>query len=486
MVISQALYPFLAFSQNGCGLIPIRPSGVLTGCRIAKLQLMTRFDPSHALYVDLYQLTMAQAYLRAGQTAEATFSLFVRNLPPDRGFLLFTGLEDVLRYLEEMRFTYGDLDYLRSTGQFSDDFIEYLAKFRFTGSVRAMHEGTAFFANEPIIEVTAPVIEGQIVETFLINQVNMASLFATKAARVVKAANGTGVADFAARRTHGTDAGNKFARSSYIGGFVGTSNVGAGARYGISTIGTMAHSFITSFDSELTAFRAYADTFPDSTTLLVDTYDTVNGIEAAVTVAHELESRGSRLAGIRLDSGDLDSLSRIARRMLDDASLGYVQIVVSGGLDEFSIDALAKGGAPIDAYGVGTLAGVSADAPWSDAAYKQVTYDGRPVAKFSPGKATFPGPKQVWRCFDESNGIVAHDHLTSADADSPEPNATMLLHVVMRNGAVTGDLLSLGQVRDRARVELGRLPESVLELARPTSVPVKVSDQLLASSREKI
>lgn len=439
---------------------------------------MSRYEPSEALYTDLYQLTMAQAYLRSGQTAEATFSLFVRNLPPDRGFLLFAGLEDVLGYLADLRFTQQDLDYLQSTGQFGDDLIEYLAEFRFTGSVRAMDEGTAYFANEPLIEVTAPVIEGQIVETFLINQVNMASLFATKAARVVKATGGAGVADFAARRTHGTDAGNKFARASYIGGFVGTSNVGAGARYGIPIIGTMAHSFITSFDGELAAFRAYADAFPDSTTLLVDTYDTVEGIEAAIVVAHELESRGSRLVGIRLDSGDMDCLSRIVRHMLDAASLGYVQIVASGGMDEFSIEALVKRGAPIGAYGVGTLAGVSADAPWSDTAYKQVTYDGRPVAKFSPGKATYPGPKQVWRCFDEGDGRVAHDHLTSADADSPEPNATTLLHEVMRDGEVIGDLPSLDQVRNRARLELGRLPESVQGLAGPTSLQVRVSGEL--------
>jgi nicotinate phosphoribosyltransferase len=443
---------------------------------------MSRYEPSDALYVDLYQLTMAQAYLRSGQTAEATFSLFVRNLPPDRGFLLFAGLEDVLHYLAELQFTPQDLDYLRSSGQFGDDLIEYLSGFRFTGSVRAMAEGTAFFANEPVIEVTAPVIEGQIVETFLINQVNMASLFATKAARVVKAAGGAGVADFAARRTHGTDAGNTFARASYIGGFVGTSNVGAGARYDIPTIGTMAHSFITSFDSELAAFRAYADVFPDSTTLLVDTYDTVEGVEAAIAVAYELESRGSRLVGIRLDSGDPDAVSRIARQMLDEASLGYVQIVASGGLDEFSIEALANGGAPIGAYGVGTLAGVSADAPWSDAAYKQVMYDGRPVAKFSPGKATFPGPKQVWRCLDEGDERVAHDHLTSADADSPESNAITLLHQVMRDGAVVGKLPSLGQVRDRARLELGRLPESVLHLSGPASIQVSVSDELRAPS----
>jgi nicotinate phosphoribosyltransferase len=250
----------------------------------------------------------------------------------------------------------------------------------------------------------------------------------------------------------------------------------------------MAHSFVTSFDSELAAFRAYADAFPDSTTLLVDTYDTVKGVEVAIAVARDLESRGNRLVGIRLDSGDLASLSRTAREMLDGASLGYVQIVASGGLDEFSVEALVKGGAPIGAYGVGTLAGVSADAPWSDAAYKQVTYDGRPVAKFSPGKATFPGPKQVWRCFDEGDGPVAHDHLTSANADSPELNATTLLHEVMRAGAVIGQLPSLDQVRDRSRLELGRLPESVLELAGPTSVRVRVSGELDTSSpgRERI
>ncbi|MDP6822140.1 MAG: nicotinate phosphoribosyltransferase [Dehalococcoidia bacterium] len=439
---------------------------------------MPRYEPSDALYVDLYQLTMAQAYLRSGHTDEATFSLFVRTLPPDRGYLLFAGLEDVLRYLEKLRFTPGDLDYLRSAGQFGDDLIDYLAGIRFTGSVRAMAEGTPFFANEPVIEVTAPVIESQLVETFLINQVNMQSLFATKAARVVQAADGAGVADFASRRTHGTDAGNKFARASYLGGFIGTSNVGAGALYGIPTIGTMAHSFITSFGTEIAAFRAYASAFPDSTTLLVDTYDTGKGIEAAITVAHEMESRGRRMAGIRLDSGDLGALSRIARQMLDDAGLSYVQIVASGGLDEFSIAALAKAGAPIGAYGVGTKAGVSADAPWSDAAYKQVTYAGKPVAKFSSGKATFPGAKQVWRCFDEGDEKVSHDHLTSAIADAPERNAVPLLSEVMRDGKRISELPPLEQVRERVRVELGRLPASGLALSGPTEFQVFVSGEL--------
>lgn len=439
---------------------------------------MPLHTPSEALFTDLYQLTMAQAYLRAGQTDEATFSLFVRNLPPDRGYLLFAGLEDVLSYLEELRFTDDDLDYLRSTEQFDDDFIEYLSGFRFTGNVRAMDEGTPFFSNEPVIEVTAPVIEGQIVETYLINQVNMQSLFASKAARVVQAAGGAGVADFAARRTHGTDAGNKFARASFIGGFVGTSNVGAGATYGIPTIGTMAHSFITSFESELEAFRAYADAFPNTTTLLVDTYDTAKGVEAAITVANELEARGHRLVGIRLDSGDLNVLARVARRMLDDAGLPFVQIVASGGLDEFSIESLVKNGAPIDAYGVGTKAGVSADAPWSDAAYKQVTYGGRPVAKFSADKATLPGPKQVWRCHDEGDGRIAHDHLTSAADDPPVANAIPLLREVMRDGTPVGVPVALEQVRERARAELGRLPVSVLSISGPSELQVQVSDEL--------
>jgi nicotinate phosphoribosyltransferase len=444
---------------------------------------MTRYEPSDALFVDLYQLTMAQAYLRSGQTDEATFSLFVRTLPPDRGYLLFAGLEDVLGYLSGLRFTAEDLDYLRSKRLFGDDFIDYLAGFRFTGSVRAMDEGTPFFANEPVIEVTAPVIEGQIVETFLINQVNMSSLFATKAARVVRAASGSGVADFASRRTHGTDAGNKFARASYIGGFAGTSNVGAGAASGIPIIGTMAHSFITTFESELEAFRAYADAFPDSTTLLVDTYDVAGGIEAAIVVAHELAVRGSKLVGIRLDSGDLEAQSRMARVMLDEAGLPDVLIVTSGGLDEFSIMELSKAGVPINSYGVGTKAGVSADAPWSDAAYKQVTYAGRNVAKYSPGKQTLPGAKQVWRCIDEGDGRVAHDHLTSSNAESPDPRATPLLHEVMRDGTVVGELPPLEQVRERTRTELAQLPVSVQEITGATTVPVEVSDDLLGWER---
>ncbi|MDA1258054.1 MAG: nicotinate phosphoribosyltransferase, partial [Chloroflexi bacterium] len=281
----------------------------------------------------------------------------------------------------------------------------------------------------------------------------------------------------AARRTHGTDAADKFARASYIGGFGGTSNVRASARYGIPGVGTMAHSFITSFETDLDAFRAYANVFPDSSTLLVDTYDTAKGVEAAITVARELENGGHKLVGIRLDSGDLDALSRTARRMLDHAGLPYVQIVASGGLDEFSIERLSLAGAPVDAYGVGTLAGVSADAPWSDAAYKQVMYDGRPVAKFSPSKRTYPRAKQVWRSFDP-DGRLTRDHLTAASAEAPDAGALPLLADVMRNGSPIAAAPSLDDVRERVRSELARLPDSALRLSGPTPCTVTISREL--------
>ncbi len=439
---------------------------------------MSQYAPSGALFTDLYQLTMAQAYLRSGQTDVATFSLFVRNLPSNRGYLLFAGLENLIDYLENLRFTDEDINYLRSTKQFGEDFIEYLSGFNFAGNVRAMDEGTPFFANEPVVEVTAPVIQGQIVETYLLNQVNMQSLFTSKAARIVHAAGGADVVDFASRRAHGTDAANKFARASYIGGFAGTSNVRAGALYGLPTIGTMAHAFITSFNSEIDAFRAYAEAFPDTTTLLVDTYDTLKGVDAAITVAHELESKGHRLVGVRLDSGDLSKLASITRGMLDDAGLPFVQIVASGGLDEFSIDSLVKNGAPINAYGVGTKAGVSADAPWSDAVYKQVAYSGNYVAKLGMGKATLPGPKQVWRCYKKDDHKILHDHLTSADAQPPESNATPLLREMLRNGNRLGSAPSLESVRERVRYEISRLPESTRNLSGPDTVSAVVSDGL--------
>ena len=345
---------------------------------------MAHRQPALALFTDLYELTMAQAYWQSGETAQATFSLFVRSYPPDRGYFVLGGVQDSLDYLEDLRFSEDETRYLRSLDLFESSFLEFLAGLRFTGVVRAMDEGTIFFANEPVIEVTAPIIEAQIVETYLLNQVNLQSVLATKAARVVHAAPGRLVVDFAARRAHGAEAANKFARVSYMAGFAGTSNVLAGRLYGIPVFGTMAHSFVEAFPREEQAFRSYAESFPDSSTFLVDTYDTLEGVRKAIPLATDMKRRGHPLRAVRIDSGDLLDLSTRARKILDEAGLQDVQIFASGGLDDFAVDELLRTGAPIGGFGVGTKVGVSADAPWTDCAYKLVEYRGRPTLKLSP------------------------------------------------------------------------------------------------------
>ena len=360
---------------------------------------MSRPNLAHAdgqlgLFTDLYELTMAQAYFAQGMHQTATFGLAVRSYPPRRGYLVSAGLDDVLDYLSRMHFDADAVDYLRSTGIFTGDFLSFLQDVRFTGSVRAISEGRLFFADEPVLEITAPIVEAQLVETYVINQVNLQTALATKAARCVWAAQGRGIADFASRRTHGSDAAMKMARASHIAGFASTSNVLAASQYGIPPAGTMAHSFISCFPTELDAFRAYARSFPDRTVLLLDTYDTVTGAWNAVAVAKELEAEGYRLSAVRLDSGDYADLSRKVRRVLDQEGLEYVRILVSGGLDEYELEALIGSGAPVDLFGVGTKAGVSADAPWSDMVYKIVCFDGRPVMKLSEGKMSLPGPSR--------------------------------------------------------------------------------------------
>ena len=365
---------------------------------------MTSRDPSRSgvqaapgtdlsLVTDMYELTMAQSYLEQGMAAPATFSLYIRAYPPNRSYFVAAGLEDVLSYLQELRFSPQSLDYLQGTRLFSNQFLDYLQGFRFTGEVYAIPEGRLFFVDEPVLEVSAPIIESQIVETFIINQVNFQSLIATKAARCWWAAQGRDMVDFSLRRTHGTDAGLKVARASYLTGFSATSNMQAGQVYGIPTSGTMAHSYITSFPQEVDAFRAFARSFPDRSVLLIDTYDTVAAAHKAVQVAKELEAQGHRLRGVRLDSGDIAVLSREVRRIFREAGVEYIRIVASGGLDEFEIAELLEQGAEVDGFGVGTRMGVSADAPWFDIAYKLVKYDGRPVLKLSPGKASLPDEK---------------------------------------------------------------------------------------------
>jgi nicotinate phosphoribosyltransferase len=432
---------------------------------------------SLGLFTDFYELTMAQAFWQAGRTAAATFSLFVRKLPPDRGYLVFAGLADGLDYLENLRFTPADLDYLRSLRRFDPAFLDHLAGLRFTGGVRAMREGTPFFANEPVLEVTAPVIEAQLAETYLINQVNLQSILATKAGRVVYAAGGRPVIDFAARRVHGTEAADRLARVGYLVGYAGTSNTLAGARYGIPVSGTMAHSYVTSFESETEAFRHFARSFPDDSTLLVDTYDTLAGTAKAIAIARELKESGHRLRAIRLDSGDLGELSRQARAMLDAAGLPDVQIFASGGLDEFGVDDLVRSGAAIDAFGVGTKAGVSADAPWTDSVYKMVEFGGRPVLKLSSGKQTLPGPKQVFRRRDRS-GTFLGDVL--ARADERVADAEPLLREVMAGGRCLAPDPSLEELRGDFRREFARLPDRHKALKSPAPYEVRVSAALEA------
>ena len=441
-----------------------------------ELSLGALRDASQGLFTDLYELTMAQAYWQAGVSAQACFSLFVRRLPTNRGFLVFAGLDDMLDALSGLRFSEGDIAHLRSMGLFDDGFLEYLSGLRFTGSARAIPEASVFFANEPVIEVSAPIIEAQIVETLLLNLFNTQTMLATKAARVVEAADGRAVVDFAARRTQGIDAAMKFARAAYIGGFGGTSNVLASRRYGIPAVGTMAHSFITSFDSEIEAFSAYAESFPDNSTFLVDTYDTVQGIGNAIAVAKRMRERGHELNAVRLDSGDLAALSVAARAMLNDAGLSNVQVLASGGLDEYEIERLLSDGAAIDGFGVGTNVGTSADYPWLDCVYKIVEYDGKPTMKLSEDKETLVGAKQVFRRMGKS-GMYAGDVVGCADEGTPD-GARALLTEVMRDGKRIQGAASLAELRRRCAAEIGRLPAAYRRIRSPDEYPVAVSETL--------
>jgi nicotinate phosphoribosyltransferase len=433
-----------------------------------------------ALLTDLYELTMAAAYHRRRMFAPATFSLFIREYPPNRGYLVSAGLEDVLSYLESFAFSPSDLAYLEGLQLFSRDFLRYLEGVRFTGDVVALEEGRLFFRDEPILEVTAPIIEAQLVETFVLNAVNLQTTIATKAARCVHAARGRSLVDFSLRRTQGPDAGLRVARASYLAGFWGTSNVLAGKRYGIPVAGTMAHSFVTSFEDETEAFRAFAETFPQNAVLLIDTYDTVAGARKAAAVGREMRARGERLRGVRLDSGDMAALSRQVRRVLQEEGLGDATIFASGGFDEFKIARALDEGAEIDAFGVGTKMGVSADAPYTDIAYKLVQYDGRPVLKLSAGKVTLAGEKQVFR--EVREGRLSQDTIAlRGETLRGEP----LLRPVMAGGRRTGPPEALGAARERLLAEFARLPEAHKALEDPEPFPVSLS-RALRESQEQV
>jgi nicotinate phosphoribosyltransferase len=431
-----------------------------------------------SLFTDLYELTMCASYFDNKKFGPATFDLFIRRLPPGRSYFLFAGLEQVLLYLEKVKFTDEHIVYLKKQG-FKEDFLEYLRGFRFIGDVWAAPEGTVVFPGEPLIRVTAPIIEAQLVETFLLNTINLQTMIATKASRVVQAAKGKAVIEFGLRREHGVDAGMKVARSSYIAGCQGTSNVLAGMAYGIPVFGTMAHSFVMSYEKEIEAFRAFAKTFPAKSTLLIDTYNEMAGAEKAAVVAKELEKKGFRLGGVRLDSGDLAETSKKVRALLDEKGLGYVTIFASGDLDEYRIGELLNKEAKIDAFGVGTKMGTSADYPYLDVIYKLCeTMNGKgefsPIMKLSEGKITLPGRKQVYR-FTDDKGYYKKDVVTLADEQvEGEP----LLVKVMEKGKLRFDPPTLKQIRETASSNLKKLPEKYRKLTDSPSYPVELSQAL--------
>ncbi|MEJ5348946.1 MAG: nicotinate phosphoribosyltransferase [Desulfosoma sp.] len=429
------------------------------------------------LLTDLYQFTMAASYWKEGMNGQAAFSLFIRDLPPHRAYFVSAGLQSILEVIEDFHFDASSIDYLRSLGRFPEGFLDYLKTVRFTGTVRAIPEGRIFFPNEPILEVTAPIIEGQLLETVIINTMHLEILVATKASRCVHAARGRPLIDFSPRRTHGVDAALKTARSSYITGFIGTSNVLAGQMYGIPVFGTMAHSYITSFLHEMDAFRAYAAAFPDNTVLLLDTYDTLRAAEKAIVIAQELKAQGKKLRGVRLDSGDLQRLSSQVHELFCRHGFPDVAVMASGNLDEYRVEELLQSGAHIDLFGIGTRLGVSADAPYLDMAYKLVEYDGRPVLKLSPAKRTWVGEKQVFRSYTPS-GFMEHDVLGLKQENHPGAEA-LLLPVVVQ-GRRTASEESLREIRTRFQADWERLPEEYKALKPEKHYPVRPSEPLQA------
>ncbi|MFF8310035.1 nicotinate phosphoribosyltransferase [Streptomyces lydicus] len=424
---------------------------------------------SDATLTDLYEVTMALSYLREGMERPATFSCFVRELPPQRGFLVAAGTEAVLDHLAGFHVGHEDIEVFAEVLRRPVRDLAPLLDLRFTGEVRAVPEGRVVLAHEPLVEITAPLPQAQLVETFVLNQLSHQTAIASKCARCVIAARGHPLVDFSLRRTHGTAAAHQVARLGAMAGFAGTSNVAAAHAEDLPAIGTMAHSYIEAFEDEEAAFTAFARCHPGPVTFLVDTYDTPSGVAAAARVLTAL-GRGDGSA-IRLDSGDLARLARDARAMLDNAGLPQVRIVASGGLDEYAVHDLVASGAPIDIYAVGTRVGVSADAPALDSAYKLVAYDGRPVMKLSAAKVTAPGPKQVFR----RPGL--HDVIGLADEPPPE-GSTPLLEPMMRAGERRAPRPRPEDARRRLAAELAELPAAARRIRSPQPVRARVSHRL--------
>ncbi len=431
-----------------------------------------------ALLLDFYALTMANAYQRFLPQAEATFDLFIRNLPKNRSFLVACGINDALSYLKTFAFTRDDIAYLKQFN-FENDFLRFLSRLKFSGDVWAVREGTLIFPGEPILRITAPLAQAQLVEAYLLNIINIQSAIASKAARVVMAAGSRPVFDFSLRRTQGPATSLQVARASYIAGCSGTSNVLAGKLLGIKITGTMAHSFVMSFGSELESFRAYAKTFPDQAVLLLDTYNYRQGIKNALTVARELQEKGFRLLGVRLDSGNLFLESKKIRALLNKHGFLYVKILASGNLDEHKIEKLVKAKAPIDSFGVGTNMGVSSDAPYCDVVYKiseinneKISFS--PTMKLSRNKATYPGRKQVYRLKDRKGNFIKDILALEYERQKGEP----LLLRMMEKGKILRPQPQLAQIRNFVKRQISELPPAYKRLKAKKAYPVIKSSQL--------
>jgi nicotinate phosphoribosyltransferase len=423
------------------------------------------------LLTDLYELTMLQAYWHEGMNDTATFSLFYRQMPAQRNVILACEQEYAARRVSQLHYPSRQVNRLKTLDLFQDDFLQWLQDFRFSGHIHCLPEGTPVFPQEPLLEITAPLMEAQLLESLLMNYVHLETVLASKAVRMVLAADGRPVVDFGMRRMHGSDAALRGVRAYRTAGLAGTSNVLGGLQHELPLRGTMAHSYIQAHDDEMDAFRAYARLYP-GTTLLVDTYDSRAGVEKVI---HLVRNEGLDVGAIRLDSGDLSQQAKDARHQLDDAGLQQIRILVSGGLDEYRISGLLAAGSPIDGFGVGTSMGASSDAPTLDLAYKLTDYAGRPRLKNSPGKQLHPGRKQVWRQTDEQ-GHYQQDRITARDEQSEgEP----LLQPVIQEGEPCREAPDLAVTRENVARHLRKLPEALLSLSPvKSSYPVAFSERL--------
>jgi nicotinate phosphoribosyltransferase len=435
---------------------------------------------SSALLTDLYQLTMLQAYHEQRMEETAVFELFVRNLPEHRGFLLAAGLEQAVDYLEQLRVTPDELEWLAASARFSREFLDYLGQLRFTGDVLAMPEGTVFFPPEPILRVVAPLPQAQLVESRLLNLLHFQTMIASKAARAVLAAQGKGLIDFGFRRAHGAEAGVLAARAAYLAGLTGSATVAAGLSFGIPIYGTMAHSFIQAHDDELEAFEDFAYAQPDNVILLIDTYNTEAAARKLINLASRLRQEGIPIKGVRIDSGDLADQARKVRCILDEGGLTQVRILASGNLDELAIQALVANGAPIDDFAIGTRLVTSTDAPYLDCVYKLQEYGGVARRKRSEGKATWPGRKQVYRRF-EASGRMAGDVLTVED--NPQEGEA-LLQLCLVAGKRVSPAPPLSALRQRAADQLAQLPEHLRQLRVDPPYPVTIAPALQQLAQE--